>query len=248
LQAEGKFVRAETRHQLKQDKFSKATIQVAEQTVHWTVEHKKKLIASAVVAILVVGAAFAAWYYLEQQNDKASLDFSKAVTTLEAPVRAPGAAPEPDSPSFISSTDRAREARKLFQTVIDRYPHTRAADFAHYFVGVTTAQLGDKRTAEVELKAVSGYHNADLSALGKMALAALYRDTNRNKDAIDLYKQLIAKPTRTVAKSAAEMELAETYRAAGLTAEAKKQYEQIQKESPQSDAAQMASAKLQAMK
>ena len=44
------------------------------------------------------------------------------------------------------------------------------------------------------------------------------------------------------------MELAETYRAAGLTAEAKKQYEQIQKESPQSDAAQMASAKLQAMK
>jgi len=34
LQAEGKFVRAETRRQLKQDRFSRTTIQVAEQTVH----------------------------------------------------------------------------------------------------------------------------------------------------------------------------------------------------------------------
>ena len=241
-------MRAETRHQLKQDKFSKATIQVAEQTVHWTVEHKNKLIALTMVVVLVVGVAFAAWYYLEQQNNKASLDLTKAVSALEAPVRAPGAPPEPDSPSFASPTDRAREARKLFQTVIDNYPHTRAADFAHYFVGVTAAQLGDNRAAERELKAVASYHNADLSSLGKMALAGLYRNTNRNQDAINIYKQLIQKPTRPVAKSAAEMELADTYRASGLTAEAKKQYEQIQKESPQSEAAQMASAKLQEMK
>jgi tetratricopeptide (TPR) repeat protein len=241
-------VRAETRHQLKQDKFSKATIQVAEHTVHWTVEHKSKIIVASVVIVVVVSAALGAWYYLQQQDDKASVEFTQAVTTLETPVRAPGAPPQPDSPSFASATERAKQANKLFEGVIARYPHARAADFAHYFVGVTAAQLGDNAMAERELKSVASYHNPDLSALGRLALASLYRNTNRTKDAIEIYKQLIQKPTRTVSKSAAEMELAEAYREAGLLAEAKKQYEQIQKEGPQTEAAQMASAKLQDLK
>ena len=241
-------MRAETRHQLKQDKFSKATIQVAEQTVHWTVEHKNKLMVAGLVVLLLVGAALGSWYYLAQQDDKASVDLSKGVIALETAVRAPGAPAQPDSPSFASTGDRAKEAHQLFQSVIDRYPHTRAADFARYFLGVTAAQLGDNAAAERELRAVGGYHNADLSSLAKLALASLYANTHRDKEAIDIYKQLMSKPTRTVSKSAAEIELAESYRAAGLTAEAKKLYQQIQKESPQSEAAQLASTKLQDLK
>jgi len=98
------------------------------------------------------------------------------------------------------------------------------------------------------LKAVAGYHNADLSSLAKLALASVYRNTNRTKDALELYKQLVAKPTDTVGKSIVEVQLAETYEVAGMKAEAKKQYEQIQKEAPQSQAAQLASAKLQELK
>ena len=85
-------------------------------------------------------------------------------------------------------------------------------------------------------------------ALAKLALASVYRNTNRTKDALELYKQLVAKPTDTVGKSIVEVQLAETYEVAGMKAEAKKQYEQIQKEAPQSQAAQLASAKLQELK
>ena len=113
---------------------------------------------------------------------------------------------------------------------------------------MTAASLGDYAAAERELKSVAGYYNQDLSALAKLALASVYRNTNRTKDAVDLYKQLMNKPTRTVGKSAAEIELAETYQAAGMTSDAKKLYEQIQKEAPQTEAAQLASAKLQEMK
>jgi lipopolysaccharide biosynthesis regulator YciM len=115
-------------------------------------------------------------------------------------------------------------------------------------MGVTSATLGDYSSAERELKTVAAYHNEDLSALAKLALASTYRNNNRTKDATDLYKELINKPTRTVSKAAAEVELAETYQAAGMTADAKKQYEQIQKESPQSEAAQLAGSKLQELK
>lgn len=241
-------MRAETRHQLKQDRFSKATIQVAEKTVHWSVEHKNKVIAGAIVVIVLVTVALGGWYYLQRQDEKASVDFGKATQVLDMPVRPAGMPPQPEYPSYASTQERATEARKQFQAVIGRYPHTRSADFSHYFVGVTSAELGDNATAERELKTVAGYHKEALASLAKLALASVYRNTNRVKDAVDLYQQLIAKPTSTVSKAAAEIELAQTYESSGMTADAKKQYEQIQKDAPQSQAAQLASAKLQELK
>ena len=241
-------MRAETRHQLKQDKFSRATIQVAEQTVHWSVEHKGKIVAGAVIAVVVISAALGGWYYIEQQDEKASADFTKAVQTMNTPVRPAGMPAQPNDPSFASLTERGTEARKQFQAMADKYPHTRSADYAHYFIGVTSASMGDNTAAEREFKAVADYRNTELSSLAKMALASLYESTNRSQDAINLYKQLMQHPTQTVGKTAAEVQLAETYQAAGNAAEARKQYEQIQKEAPQSEAAEFAKSKLQEMK
>ena len=241
-------MRAETRRQLKQDKFSRTTIQVAEQTVHWSVEHKGKIIAGAIVAVVLVSAVLGGWYYLQQQDEKASVEFSKAVETLNAPVRPAGMPVQPDQLTYASANERAADAHKQFQAIVDKYPHVRSADFARYFLGVTSSQLGDNVAAERELKAVSGYRNAELSSLAKLALASVYRDTNRNQDAIDIYKEFVQKPTSTVGKTQAEVLLAETYESAGQGAEAKKIYEQIQKDSPQSEASQFAAAKLQELK
>ena len=241
-------MRAETRRQLKQDRFSRTTIQVAEQTVHWSVEHKGKIVVAAIVIVILISAVLGGWYYLAQQDEKASVDLSQAVQTLNTPIRPAGMPAQPNDPSFASLTERATEAHKQFQALVDKYPHTRAADFGQYFLGVTSATLGDNVAAERELKAVAGYHNADLSALAKMALASLYRNTNRSQEAINLYKQLMQSPTSTVGKTATEVHLAETYQDIGNTAEAKKLYEQIKKENPQGDVGQFADSKLQEMK
>ena len=241
-------MRAETRHQLKQDRFSRATIDVAEKTVHWSVEHQNKLIVAGVAVLVIAGLALGSWYYLNQQDQKASLEFSQAVRTLDTPVRPPNMPPQPDQPSFASSKDRATAAHKQFQEIVDKYPHTHAADFAHYFLGLTSADMGDNAAAERELQLVASYRKADLAALAKFALASVYRNTNRDKQAIELYNQLIAKPTATVGKVMAQMELAATYQSANMPLEAKRIYEQIRKENPTSEAAQMASAKLQALK
>lgn len=241
-------MRAEVRHQLKQDKFSRTTIEVAEKTVHWSVEHKNKLIVAGVALAILVAAVLGGWYYFEQQDEKASADFGKALQTMNAPVRPAGVPAQPDTPSYASSNERATEARKQFQAILDKYPHTHAADYSRYFLGVISAQLGDTAAAERELKEVASYHNRDLAALAKLALAGIYRDNKRTTDAVALYKQLIDKPTDAVSKATAQMELAGTYQAAGMNADAKKQYEQIQKDAPQSEAAQLASAKLQELK
>lgn len=241
-------MRAETRHQLKQDRFSRATIDAAERTAHWSVEHKNRLIIAAGAALLLAVVAAGAWYYLNQQDQAASVEMSQAVRTLNMPVRPPNMPAQADAPSFASSAERATAAHKQFQTIADKYPHTHSADFARYFLGLTAADLGDKASAERELQRVVSSSNSDLAGLAKMALASVYRNSGRSKQAVDLYKQLAAKPTSTVGKVTAELEMAATYQADNQPLEAKRIYQTIQKENPASEAAQMASAKLQELK
>ena len=241
-------MRAETRHQLKQDRFSRVTIDAAERTAHWSVEHKNKLVIAAVVVAAVVAAAVGSWYYLGQQDQKASVEFGAAIRTLDTPVRPPNMPAQPDNPSFASSSERATVAHKQFQEVADKYSHTHAADFSHYFLGLTSAELGDNASAERELQKVASFRNADLAALAKFALASVYRNTNRNPQAIDVYKQLAAKPATTVSKATAQIELAATLQASNQPLEAKLIYEQLKKENPASEISQLASAKLQEMK
>ena len=96
-------MRAETRHQLKTDRFTQATIGAAEATAHWTAEHKAKLLAGIAIAVVVAAAVLGGWYYLSQQDDKANLELTKAVRTLQTPVRPAGAPETPNAPSFASA-------------------------------------------------------------------------------------------------------------------------------------------------
>jgi len=241
-------VRAETRHQLKQDRFSKVTFEAAGNAAHWSVEHQSKLIA-AVIAVIVIGAiAFGGWYYINSQDEKASAEFSTAVRTWETPLRPAGVLPQPGAESFASAQERATAARKQFQAIVDKYPRTHTADMARYFVGLASAQLGDNAAAERSLQESARSSNADLAALGKFALASVYRAENKDAQAIDLYKQLMDKPTLVVSKVTAQLELASFYESRQKPDEAKKLYDQVQKENPSTEAASLAQRRVAALK
>jgi len=241
-------VRTETRHQLKQDRFSQATIDVAEKTVHWSAEHQYRLIVGGALLLLAVGAGLGGRYYLGERDQSASLALTQAVRTMNTPVRPANMPPDPEVTTFASNQERATAAHKQFQEIINKYPFTKASDFSHYFMGLNSSELGDNAAAERELQKVASYRDADLSSMGKLALASLYRSTNRATQAIDLYKQLIAKPSTTVSKVTAQMELAETYQTANQPLEAKRTYQEIQRENPSTEIAQMALQKMQDLK
>ena len=241
-------MRAETRHSLKQDKFNKVTIGAAGATFDWSAEHKGTLLIAGVIALVLVGTVMGGWYYTNQRNDAASLNMEQAIRTLQTPVRPAGIPAQPDFPSFASDAERASLAHKQFQAVVDTYPHTHSADIARYFVAVTDATMGNSAVAEREFKEVASLHDKDIAALANFALASLYRSGDRTKDAIDIYKKLIDKPTNSVGKPMAQMALAETYQAAGQSPEAKLILEQVQKENPSSDISQLAAQKLSDIK
>lgn len=241
-------MRAQTRHQLKQDAFSRATIGVAEKTAHWTVEHQSKLIASVIAVVVVFAIGFGGWYYLNQQDQKASLDLAQAVRTMDTPLRPAGTPAQPDFPSFTSAKERNEAAQKQFQAIVDKYPHTRTADMARYLLGVTASNLGNTTAAEGDFKAVSSTGNHDVAALAKFALASLYADNNRTKDAVALYQELINKPTVTVSKVTAQLQLAAVYQNSNQPLDAKRVYEQVKKENPTTEAGQLATQKLAQLK
>jgi TolA-binding protein len=241
-------VRAQTRHQLKQDAFSRVTMEAAEKTAHWTVEHRSTLVIVGLVVAVVLAAALGGWYYLSAQDEKASLEFSQAVRTLDTPLRPPGSPQQPDVASFTSAKDRIAAAQKQFQQIVDRYPHTRTADMAHYFLGVTAAESADNAAAERDFKQVAASGNRELSSVAKLALAQLYANTNRTKDAAALYQELMNKPTTSVSKVTAQLQLAELYQNSNQPLDAKRVYEQVKKDNPNTEAAQLATQILQELK
>lgn len=223
-------------------------MRAAENTVDWSAEHKPQLIVAAAVVLIVAGAALFGWYFLNQQDQKASLQLSQAVRTMDTPLRPANMPAQPEYPSFASSKERATQANKQLQAIVNDYPHTRSAEFARYLLGVTAIDMGDDAAATRQFQSVADSHNANLSGLAKLALASLYRSQHQDKQAIEIYKALIAKPSETAGKTTAQVGLAETYEADGQPLEAKRIYQQIQKENPSSVAAQVAQEKLQALK
>ena len=241
-------MRAETRHQLKQDAFSRVTIEAAEKTAHWTVEHRATLVIVGILVALVLAAVVGGWYYLSVQDEKASLELNQAVRTMDTPLRPPGTPEQPDFPTFTSVKDRTEAARKQLQAIVDKYPHTRTADMAHYLLGVTAANLSDNAAAERNFKAVASTGNRDLAAIAKFALASFYGQNKRTKEAVALYQELINKPTASVSKVTAQLQLAELYQDSNQLLDAKRIYEQVKKENPGNEAGQLATQKLAQLK
>lgn len=232
-----------TRHQLKEDRFAEAV----QDQMSWAVEHRKLLTSIAIVAAAVVVLLVAGFFYLQQRDEKASVAVGAALRTYETPLRPAGTPQEPNTLSFTSAKERAQAAQKEFRQVAQDYPHTRSADFAQYWVGVTALDLGDYKTAEQQLQPLAGSRARELAALAKFALASVYRAQGKEGSAIQLYKELIEHPAVTVPKSTAQLELASVYEGT-QPAEAARLYQQIRTEDPNGAAAQIAGGKLQGAK
>ncbi len=198
-----------------------------------------------VVALILVGLAVGV--FVSSQSAKAESAFSDAMDIYDTQLRQPGQPVDPNSPSYATAAERARAANPLFEQAADHFGFFQAGANARYFAGLTANDMGQTGQAEADLKKAAASHDAALSSLAKLALASLYRKTNRQQQAIDLYQQLIAHPTLTVPVSTARLQLAEIYEGTRPD-EARRLYAQIKDGDKTSAAAQIASQKLDGKK
>jgi tetratricopeptide (TPR) repeat protein len=230
----------QTRHALKQDKF----VDTTSHGLEWASENRKPLIlfTSIVVAIVLVMVLGAVIY--NSRSNAASAAFGVAMQTYQTPLAQPGEPVPPGAKTFSSAAERAKAANAQFLAVADKYGMMRDGKTARYFAGLTYMESGQNQKAEEELKKVADGWNSNLAALAKFALAELYRGTNRDQQAIELYNQLAAKPTTTVPYGIAKLALADLYNAEGKQEEAKKVYAELKDKDPKDPAGMIAAQRL----
>jgi predicted negative regulator of RcsB-dependent stress response len=228
-----------TRRQLKQDKFA----ETAQGAAEWATDHRRTVIwgAAALIAVVLIAIGIFTWHsrQIEQGNDA----LAAAMRTFDASLRAPGTPAPTDGPSYTSVAERAKAAEKQFKAVADKYSMVAPGKIAAYMDGVALLQAGEAAAGEQQLKKAADSGDKDVAALAKMALAGVYRNSNRTSDAAKLYKEIADHPTATVSKATAQLELAELYEKTDPQ-QASALYQQIQKDDPQSTAARVAAQKL----
>ena len=83
-----------------------------------------------------------------------------------------------------------------------------------------------------------------LLVLFAVALASIYHQTGRDQQAIDLYNEVIAKPSETVTAGVAQLDLADLYDATGKQAQAKALWAKIKDSDKDGAAGSIAAQKL----
>lgn len=227
-----------TRRQLKEDKFA----ETAQDAAEWAGEHRKLVTWTVSILIIVIVVTVGGWTWRSRQIEQANIDLSAALRALSAPLR-PAGTPAGDTPSFTSIAERGQAAAKQLQAIADKYSLVSPGKVARYLLGSAQLQAGNTAAAEQSFKTASNFSDKDIAALAKMSLASIYTDSNRQADAIKIYKELSDHPTNTVSKSTAQLALAEIYEKTDPQ-EATKIYQQVQKDDPHSQAAQVAAQKL----
>jgi tetratricopeptide (TPR) repeat protein len=230
----------QTRQALKHDELA----DTAQQGIEWASHNRRSLlvwsaIAAAVLLIVAIGAVI-----FNQRSQKADVAFGEAMQAYQTPLAAPGQQVPPGIKTFPSASERAKAANQLFLKVASDYGSTSSGKLARYFAGLTSIEAGQNSQAESTLKEVSSGWNADLASLAKLALAQLYRQTNRDPQAIEVYNDLAAHPSTSVPAGTAQLQLAGLYEAENKPEMAKKIYAQLKDKDGKSPAGMIAAQKL----
>ena len=228
----------QTRRALKGDKFAQAT----QTSVTWLSGHRTNVVRWTIAVGAVVILAVASMVVWNIRSTAAGAALGQAMDTYAAPLALPGAPAQQGT--YATSTDRAMAANQQFQAVAEKYRWLPEGTKARYFQGVTDQELGKTATAEQNLKSAAGSLNRNVANLAKMALASIYRQTNRADEAVKLYNEVIAKPSVTVTAGSAQLALADLYDSTGKQAQARALWAKLKDSDKEAAAGSIAAQKL----
>lgn len=230
----------QTKAALKQDKFVTTTTHGLE----WASENRRSVITTVAIMLGLIVVLVLAGVIYNSRSNAASVAFGNAMQTYQTPLAQSGQEVPPGVKTFASISERAKAANAQFVDISNRYGMTPSGSNARYFAGLTEIESNQTQQAEDTLKKVADGWDGDLAALAKYALAQLYRDSGRNDQAADLYKELMRKPAATVPAGEAQLALAGLYQVEGKTDLAKQQLADLKDKDAKGPAGQIAAQKL----
>lgn len=230
------------RQELKHDEF----VDTLDATLIWVEDNWRALLTASLAVLLVGGSVGGYLWYSRTQEQRAGTAFTAALMTYQAPVQAglpplPGQGPEK---VFTSEKEKYETALKEFAAIRTDFPRTQGAFLAGLYQALCQNQLGDLKAAVAILEQVGQVRDPNVAAEAQLTLAGFYQKLGRPQDAEKLYRQLAAKPTVTVPRSMALLELA-AMKAESDPAEARRLYDEIKKEFADTDIAAEVSRRME---
>jgi predicted negative regulator of RcsB-dependent stress response len=236
-------VDTQTRHALKQDRFITATTS----GLDWVGQNRASVIRWSVGVVIVLAVIITGIVLWQQRTAAADQLLGQGLTIYETPIATPDQPAEPGQTTYPTAKDRAKAAYPIFSQAASQYGWLHAGHMARYFAGLTALDMGNTSGAETDLNQVAGSGDSNLAAIAKVALANLYVQSGRTTQAVEEFRDLIAHPTTTVPKSSAQLMLAQLYETT-QPEEARRIYAQIKDQDKDSEAAQIATQKLNGSK
>jgi tetratricopeptide (TPR) repeat protein len=230
----------QTKAALKQDKF----ITTTSHGLEWASENRRSVITTTAIMLAVIVVVVLSGVIYNSRSEAASVAFGAAMQAYQTPLLQPDQPVPSGVKTYSSIAERAKAANAMFLDVSNRYGMTPNGQNARYFAGLTEIEEGQNQQAEDTLKKVASGWDSNLAGLAKFALAQLYRDSGRDPQAIDLYNELMKKPTTTVPAGLAQLQLADVYQSEGKTDLAKKQLADLKDKDAKGPAGAIAAEKL----
>ncbi|HZT72557.1 MAG TPA: tetratricopeptide repeat protein [Terriglobales bacterium] len=230
-----------SRQELKSDQF----VSTLDNWYEFYLNYQKQIQTAAIVVAVAIAAGVGLTAWVRNRDARAEALFSQGLATLHAPL-AGAATAAPGVTTYANAQARAQAAEKFFQQAADSYASTESGREAKYYLGLIAIERGDTAKGEAVLKAVAAGKDARVASLAENALANLYATQGKTNEARALYQKLIANPSVVVPRSLAMIELADL-EAVNDPGAARKLYEQIQQQFPDSDLARTAQDSLAAL-
>ena len=223
------------RKDLKKDEFRETFVHGVE-----SVASHQQLVWVIVGAALVVALAFFGWStYSRRQTTKAGAALDDAMKIFQARIRTAQEPAEPGQTTYVDEKNKYTDAEKKFLEVANQYARTRPGQVARYYAALSEEHLKKFDDAEKNLKLVEASGDESLAGLARFQLAGVYTQNNKGPQAVELYQQLVDKPTTFVPKPLVLLTLADYYRKTN-PAQASKLYNQVKQDFPDTPAVEKA--------
>lgn len=223
-------MRKELKRQIKQDEL----VSSFEQAAAWLSAHRDEARITLAVLVVVGAVAGGLGYFKSKRQREAQADLAAAMEIFRAPVAkdlAPGAE-RPAGPVYATGDEKFKKAAAAFDGVERRYTSLPVAAQARYYAALSRIEIGDYAEAEKALKEAAAYEGGQglEAAVGRLALADLYRRSGQTDKAAQAYRDFAADNRLGFPRDYALMSLASLLEDARRLAEAEAAYRRVVEE------------------
>ena len=192
------------RKDLKRDRF----VEEVTHQVEYFSGHRKQFIAGGISLVVALVGGVGYWTYSRDRHVSANADLQEAINLFHGVV---SMEEMPGIETFSTQGERIEAVTRALDAISLEFSGTAAAAGASYYSGLLDREQGNKMEAQSHFEQAVRGTGSEYPALARLALGALLFESGDEESAREQFRLVVERPTRTVSRDRATIELARTF-------------------------------------